>query len=140
MKKTNKKIRCGFSVLSRVLLILGVLILVLSCEKEQLLGGDKDEHGCIPSAGYQWCEFTQKCQRFWEEPCSPYYCEKDEDCEIKNIGNCCGYYPACVNKNYEPDLEAIQKECDEKGMMSVCGFPVINACECTDSLCKGIMK
>ena len=21
-----------------------------------LLGGDRDEHGCIPSAGYIWCE------------------------------------------------------------------------------------
>ncbi len=36
---------------------------------EPIVGGDKDEHGCIGSAGYQWCEMTQLCQRFWEEPC-----------------------------------------------------------------------
>lgn len=34
-----------------------------------LLGGDRDEHGCIPSAGYVWCEKLQKCVRPWETPC-----------------------------------------------------------------------
>jgi hypothetical protein len=34
-----------------------------------LVGNDKDEHGCIPSAGYSWCEGKQKCLRVWEEPC-----------------------------------------------------------------------
>ena len=34
-----------------------------------LLGGDRDEHDCIPSAGYVWCEKLQKCIRPWEEKC-----------------------------------------------------------------------
>ena len=34
-----------------------------------LPGGDRDEHGCIPSAGYSWCDATQKCIRPWEESC-----------------------------------------------------------------------
>ncbi|MDD4902153.1 MAG: hypothetical protein PHE24_03375 [Patescibacteria group bacterium] len=39
-------------------------------QKEQpLLGGDRDEHGCIGSAGYSWCEVKQKCLRPWEEAC-----------------------------------------------------------------------
>ena len=33
------------------------------------VGGDKDEHGCIGSAGYSWCELKQKCLRSWEESC-----------------------------------------------------------------------
>lgn len=32
-------------------------------------GSDRDAHGCIPSAGYTWCEAKQKCLRTWEEPC-----------------------------------------------------------------------
>ncbi|MDQ7815187.1 MAG: hypothetical protein RDU25_05285 [Patescibacteria group bacterium] len=36
---------------------------------QQLLGGDRDIHGCIGSAGYSWCESTSKCQRPWEEKC-----------------------------------------------------------------------
>jgi hypothetical protein len=35
----------------------------------QLVGSDRDEHGCIGSAGYSWCELKQKCIRPWEEPC-----------------------------------------------------------------------
>ena len=35
----------------------------------QIVGGDKDIHGCIGSAGYSWCEVKQKCLRVWEEGC-----------------------------------------------------------------------
>lgn len=31
-----------------------------------ILGGDRDAHGCIPSAGYQWSEAEQACIRPWE--------------------------------------------------------------------------
>lgn len=33
-------------------------------------GSDRDSHGCIPSAGYTWCEEKQKCLRPWEENCT----------------------------------------------------------------------
>ncbi len=36
---------------------------------ENVVGGDRDEHGCIGSAGYSWCQEKQKCLRIWEEPC-----------------------------------------------------------------------
>lgn len=31
-----------------------------------LPGSDRDTHGCIPSAGYLWCERTRQCERPWE--------------------------------------------------------------------------
>ncbi|MFH1077739.1 MAG: hypothetical protein V1745_00440 [Patescibacteria group bacterium] len=34
-----------------------------------VVGGDRDEHGCIGSAGYRWCEPKGACLRFWETPC-----------------------------------------------------------------------
>jgi len=37
--------------------------------EEQIVGGDIDQHGCIPSTGYMWCEPKQKCLRQWEESC-----------------------------------------------------------------------
>lgn len=37
---------------------------------DNLVGNDRDEHGCIGSAGYSWCEAKTKCLRTWEEPCS----------------------------------------------------------------------
>jgi membrane-bound inhibitor of C-type lysozyme len=35
-----------------------------------IVGSDRDAHGCIPSAGYSWCEAKQKCLRPWEEACT----------------------------------------------------------------------
>lgn len=35
----------------------------------QLVGNDRDAHGCIGSAGYSWCEPKNKCLRVWEEAC-----------------------------------------------------------------------
>ncbi|MBP8016967.1 hypothetical protein KAZ01_03070, partial [Candidatus Gracilibacteria bacterium] len=34
-----------------------------------IVGGDKDNHGCIGSAGYTWCGSKNKCIRSWEEKC-----------------------------------------------------------------------
>lgn len=31
-----------------------------------VVGGDRDAHGCIGSAGYQWCARSQRCERPWE--------------------------------------------------------------------------
>jgi hypothetical protein len=38
-------------------------------EEKPLLGGDRDEHGCIGSAGYVWCESLEECIRPWETEC-----------------------------------------------------------------------
>ena len=34
-----------------------------------LPGGDRDNHGCIPSAGYRWCQALGRCVQPWNEPC-----------------------------------------------------------------------
>lgn len=37
--------------------------------EQELIGGEKDEHGCLVAAGYSWCEEKEKCLRLWEEGC-----------------------------------------------------------------------
>ena|SRR3989338_8450541 len=69
---------------------------------------------------------------------SPYSCNADNDCEVKDVHNCCGYYPRCVNKNYVPDIEAVKMECKEKGIVSVCGWADIEQCKCISNECKGM--
>ncbi|MBN2330548.1 MAG: hypothetical protein JXC85_01925 [Candidatus Aenigmarchaeota archaeon] len=39
------------------------------CLNETVIGGDKDEHGCLIAAGYLWCESKRKCLREWDEEC-----------------------------------------------------------------------
>jgi len=41
----------------------------INITNQPIVGGDKDVHGCIGSAGYSWCETKNKCLRIWEEPC-----------------------------------------------------------------------
>lgn len=49
----------------------------------QLVGNDADEHGCLGSAGYSWCELKNKCLRTWEEPCAPADQTEDISASIK---------------------------------------------------------
>lgn len=41
----------------------------LSSTTNPIIGGDKDEHGCLGPAGYSWCAVKNKCLRVWEEKC-----------------------------------------------------------------------
>ncbi|MFC5579353.1 hypothetical protein ACFPOA_15175 [Lysobacter niabensis] len=63
-------------------------------------------------------------------------CKTDADCTVKNVGNCCGYYPACVNVDSPTDPKRVQAECAKKGLASVCGFPEISSCTCSQGHCE----
>ena len=67
-----------------------------------------------------------------------YSCRVDSDCQVKNVGNCCGFFPACVNKDAQPDPGAVQARCAETGMASVCGFREIEACSCVQNRCEPV--
>ena len=47
-----------------------VLVVCLSgcslTDDGNLLGSDRDIHGCIASAGYSWCDRSNQCERPWE--------------------------------------------------------------------------
>ena len=45
------------------------LPVVTTVTTKVLIGGDKDSHGCLASAGYTWCQIKNKCLRTWEEAC-----------------------------------------------------------------------
>ncbi len=62
-------------------------------------------------------------------------CRVDADCAVKDVGNCCGYYPACVNKDSSTFPDRVKAECEAKGISSICGFPEIAGCTCVDRRC-----
>ncbi|MGH8084762.1 MAG: hypothetical protein ACREPV_05750 [Lysobacter sp.] len=67
-------------------------------------------------------------------------CNTDAECTVKDVGNCCGYYPACVNVDSPTDPEGVKAQCAKTGMASVCGFPAITSCQCVAGQCQGSSK
>ena len=64
-------------------------------------------------------------------PVIDFSCSDAEDCEIKNVGNGCGFYPMCVNVDFVPNPDAYE------GLAGVCGYPSVNGCVCTAGQCEG---
>jgi hypothetical protein len=63
-------------------------------------------------------------------------CRTDADCSVKDVGNCCGHYPSCVNVDSPTDPEGVQAQCAQRGMVSVCGHPVLEGCACVQGQCE----
>ncbi len=105
-----------------------------------VIGGDRDEHGCLTPAGYSWCESKQKCLRAWEESCGDK--GSQGDCRILNchgldiscgesasfacdamyrIGDKCRQYASCV---------VIEGECQQKV------DPRFDACKACVATCE----
>jgi hypothetical protein len=64
-----------------------------------------------------------------------YGCRTDADCTVKDVGNCCGYFPACVNTESPTFPEKVKAECGASGMSAVCGFAEIAGCQCLEGRC-----
>ena len=69
--------------MKKAIILSGIMLSILSCnsskkeemkenpnqkveEQEELVGADRDEHGCITSAGFSWSELQQTCVQLWE--------------------------------------------------------------------------
>jgi len=67
--KNITKILLVLLVAIAIALIIWINLLQVKPQDSPIVGGDKDAHGCLGSAGYSWCETKQKCLRVWEEAC-----------------------------------------------------------------------
>ena len=65
-------------------------------------------------------------------------CKTSSDCKIKDVGSCCGYRPACVNKDSRTFPAEVKAQCGKEGMSGICGFPSISSCTCTNNKCEGV--
>jgi len=54
-------------------------------DESSSLGSDRDEYGCIGSAGYRWCAGEEKCFRPWEEVCESEINFSQTGVTVKNL-------------------------------------------------------
>lgn len=81
----------------------------------------------------------QKSQKPSSRPAAPdRSCRSDSDCAVKDVGNCCGYFPMCVNKNAQTDPAAVRAACEREGIASICGFEEVKGCRCVDNRCENL--
>ena len=79
-KKKNNDSIIGSVVITFILIIIfvGIIFALVKFNQKDpkdltipsALGGQRDAHGCLSSAGYSWCETSKKCLRTWEEVCN----------------------------------------------------------------------
>ena len=63
--------------LAAIIIVLAIALLVsVNYKGSELIGGEKDSHGCYIAAGYSWCEASSSCIRIWEEYCDTATLEK----------------------------------------------------------------
>lgn len=63
-------------------------------------------------------------------------CQTDADCTVKNVGNCCGFLPACVNKASPTAPDLVLARCAGSGEEPICDHPMIYACLCEQGICR----
>jgi hypothetical protein len=91
--------------------LLFAIVISLGCTQpipQPMPGSDRDAHGCIPSAGYSWCDAKQKCIRPWEEDCNAPMVGNDRD-EHGCIGS--AGYTWCEPK--QKCLRTWEEDCNE---------------------------
>ena len=64
-----------------------------------------------------------------------YSCASNTDCVVKDVGNCCGRFDACVNRDSPTFPEQVKADCAKQGTAGICGFPVIESCACVAGHC-----
>lgn len=65
-----------------------------------------------------------------------FQCKVDSDCAVKDVGNCCGYFPACTNRDSATFPDRVRASCQKTGTAGVCGFADIQACRCVQHRCE----
>ncbi|CAN5345068.1 hypothetical protein BH11PSE14_BH11PSE14_21250 [soil metagenome] len=62
-------------------------------------------------------------------------CNSDADCAVKDVGSCCGYRPACLNRDSPTFADAVKARCKAEGRSGICGTIAVPGCQCTNGRC-----
>lgn len=81
-----------------IILIILTITIITACKTDnQLIGGQRDDHGCLGPAGYSWNETEKECVRSWETGADRY--------QVTD-------YNSCVEAGYVATKKTIPKQCE----------------------------
>lgn len=62
-------------------------------------------------------------------------CNSNADCVVKDVGSCCGYRPACLNRDSPTFADAVKARCKAESRMGMCGGIAVSGCQCSNGHC-----
>ncbi len=65
-------------------------------------------------------------------------CKVDADCEVKDVGNCCGTHPECVNTNAPTNPAKVRAQCRAEHRTGMCNVRAIGGCSCVQGQCNDL--
>ena len=65
-------------------IIISAFLTLITITNSQILGSQRDNHGCSIDGGYKWCESSQSCIRPWMTECPLI----KDNCHKDSYGNC----------------------------------------------------
>jgi hypothetical protein len=65
-------------------------------------------------------------------------CKVDADCAVKDVGNCCGKHPECVNKDAPTDPAKVKAQCAAEHRAGMCNVRAIGGCSCVQGKCSDL--
>ena len=65
-------------------------------------------------------------------------CKVDADCDVKDVGNCCGAYPQCVNKDAQTDPAKVRAQCASEHRVGTCHVMAVSGCSCEQGQCADV--
>ena len=64
-----------------ILLVIAIILIQISFQKKEIIGGSRDSHGCLIAAGYSWNESEQECIRQWLKDESRFQVTNFQQCQ-----------------------------------------------------------
>jgi hypothetical protein len=65
-------------------------------------------------------------------------CSSDADCEVKDVGSCCGYRPRCLHRDSPTFADEVRARCKAEGRVGHCGIADVAGCACQAGRCVDI--
>lgn len=65
-------------------------------------------------------------------------CSSDADCEVKDVGSCCGYRPRCLHRDSPTFADEVKARCKAEGRVSHCGITAVAGCTCEAGRCVDV--